>query len=188
MARLNENPVKPALSGAEGMSATDPSTNLDVGVTPWTITQFVVQNGQLANGSNNGLMSGAQATQLAALPSPVAWGQFQALAKLTMLPAFFASPPSSGNVQFFINPFQNVIQNTIVCDDLYTLCSAGSTNIVFTVNGTPFGGSTSVTTSKNYAPGPTGLNINPGDIVGVTFTGTTGNCANAIISLGAHLL
>ena len=185
MARLNTNPVKPVLTGTEGWGATDSSTNLDVGLNPFTITQFVATNMQLANGSSNGLVTAAERVKLDALPTnsqlAVQWGQISEFP----IPIFVGSP-SNGHVDFYIHAPDVILD----LSSIWTQCSAGSTNIVVTQNGSPIPSwpTFSATTAKSGPNSQANVpEVNQGDVLGLTFSGTTGNCANLMVTLFGKL-
>lgn len=186
MARFSDEPLKNPLTGTEIFAGTDLSTGDDIGTNALIITQFAQLNMTLASGSTQGLMSGAQATKLNALFDQDEFNSVIDQFGEVALPAFFGTPADG-----FLNYYYHVIGVAWVLVSGYAICSSGSTNITLAKNGTPLAGATSVPVTSaggeftvTYAPVVSTLNS--GDSLGVTFAGTTGNCANLIISLVAN--
>lgn len=186
MARLNQNPVKAVLAGTEGWAAVDPSTGDDVGLTPLTITQFAQSNMALASGIDQGLMSGAQATKLNALPAVASLNsQIGQLAEVAF--PIFVSSPADGTIEIYTH----VLDTPWVLDFARIGLSAGSTNVTLMKNGANIAGLTncpiSVTaatfTGTDTVPNMT---LNSGDVLGITLAGTTGTAKNLMLSLRAN--
>lgn len=185
MARLGDNPLKTSLSGAEHLAAEDPSNDQDICITPLTLTQFAQATMGLANGSTNGLMSGPQATKLNALPDDNTLTGFFGQLEQVAVPTFFGAP-SNGSLTLY----QHVVTTPWAFSAVSVGCSAGSTNITIMKNGAGMPGLSNlgVTTAgatysiSDILPGNT---LDTGDQLGITFAGTTGNCANVFASLKA---
>ena len=186
MARFSGNPIKNPLAGNEFMAATDASTNNDIAITPIIITQFVMQNGQVANGSSNGLIDATNYAKLIGLETQAQTNVRVAQLAEVAIPLFVAAPT---NTSFAIYQHVCDVSWTLAFDYLY--CSAGSTNVTLLRNGTAILGFTNnpaTTTPATFtvAGGTGGYTFNQGDILGITFTGTTGNCANMFCSIRAN--
>lgn len=186
MARFSGNPVKNPLSGAELIPATDPSTGNDIAFTPTILTQFAQANMGVANGSTNGLMTGAMATKLAGLPTGASIAkQVEELAEVA-IPVFISTPVNGS-----VNIYQHVCDVPWVLSFAYASMSAGSTNVTITKNGVNIAGFTngSVTTSPTTFTGtdtPPNMTFSQGDTLGLTLAGTTGNAANMLLSIRAN--
>lgn len=186
MARLNQNPVKSPLSGSEGGSLTDPTTDNDVGFTPLTITQFAQQNMTLATGSTQGLVSGPNGDKIAQLPT-----EAQLTTKINQLAEvaipIFVSTPVNGSIAIY----QHVCDVPWVLAFAYGVLSAGSTTATLTKNGANIAGFTNVNLADTVVTmtgtdTPANMTLNQQDILGVTLAGTTGAAANLRISLRAN--
>lgn len=188
MARFIDEPIKNPLSGNEVGAATDPSTMNDVGWTPFTIIQFAQLNMALASGTSRGLISGGDADKLHALDTQA---QNQAITDQlaeVALPAFFGHPADGA-----FNFYYHTLSVSWLFSEMFCQVSAGSTNLTITKNGVPMGGATSVpiTTAgqgSTFSDSPPLNEISSGDRVGISFTGTTGNCANLIVSINANAI
>lgn len=186
MARFSGNPVKSPLYGNESVPATDPSTTDDIQFTPTIITQFVAQNMQVANGSSNGLIDAASYTKLLALDTQAQTNtRVNQLAELA-IPTFFSAP---ANGYFWI--YQHVITTPWLLDAANTFCSAGTTNLTVLKNGTSLVGLSNMvvtTAARTYSvsvgTGSSNYTYNLGDVLGLSFSGTTGTCVNAAVSIG----
>ena len=185
MGRFSGNPLKPTLAGNELIPATDPSTGNDIAFTPSILTQFVANNMAVASGTSNGLIDSASYAKLLALDTQaqtnVRVGQLAEVA----IPIFFSAP---------VNGAYTIYQHCLDVPWVFALgnffCSAGSTNVTVTKNGTAIPGFTSVpaTSTPGQFPvsgGSSNYTLNAGDLLAVSFAGTTGNCVNLGISLKA---
>lgn len=186
MARFSDEPLKNPLTGTEVFAGTDLSTMEDIGTNALIITQFAQLNMTLASGSTQGLMSGSQSDKLNALFTQADINAVINDFAQVALPAFFGSPANG-----FLNYYYHAIGVAWVLLTGYAVVSSGSTNLTLAKNGTPLAGATSIpvtTTGGAFTItfAPVVSTLNQGDSLGVTFAGTTGNCANLIISLTAN--
>ena len=186
MARFSGDPVKNPLFGNEFIPCTDPLDGNDKSFTPIIITQFVASNMALANGSTNGLIDPTSYAKLLALDTQAQTNiRINQLAEVA-IPVFFGAP-SNGAFSIYQHcldiPWVLALQNL--------MCSAGSTNVTITKNGVSIGGltsnpCTSVAAQFAVSGGSTNYTFNNGDILGITFAGTTGNCVNFAASIKAN--
>ena len=186
MARFSDNPTKSPLSGAELIPATDPSTGNDIAITPVILQQFTQAMGGLAMGTTNGLMTGSQSDKLNAL-----FNQTQFINCLNQLSGqaypFFSGQPADG----FIEVYQHVLQQPVNLNSVAACCSAGSTNVIVMINGIAvtglsFGISAGTTTLSTATANFQMVN---NSVLGLNFSGTTGTCRNARITLlGTEIL
>lgn len=186
MARFRDNPLKQTPAGNEFIPATDPSTGDDVSFTPLIITQFVATNMALANGSTNGLIDPAALAKLNALDTQAETDIRVAQLAEVSIPVFFGTPADG---TFTI--YQHCLDVSWMLALGYFLCSAGSTNVSVTKNGVAIAGLTNIpiTTAASHfsvSGGSANYTYSLGDTLGLSFTGTTGNCRNAAISLKAN--
>lgn len=189
MARFSDDPLKNPLTGNEFIPATDPATDDDISMTPAIITQFVMTTGSLANGSSNGFIDAANYAKLIALPTDAALSsQLGELAQVSV-PIFIAAP-TNGTIVIY----QHVLSVPWVIQEMVLFTSAGSTNVQLQINGTPitfapFGitnpATTGTATTTNIASNATGRTLHTGDQLGIAFSGSTGNVANLVASIGA---
>lgn len=182
MGRFSDNPLRSLLQGNEDIPFTDPNTLVDGAMTPVAITQFAQSTMAVATGTSNGLMSAAQATLLNSLyTAPEIDAKVAALAECAV-PIFFADP-----VDGSASIYTHVLDQAWTFSFAFLQCSAGSTNLTVTSNGVPLGGLnnvpvTSVSSSVTVvAPNQ----LVDGSTLGITLSGTTGNCKNVAISLKA---
>jgi hypothetical protein len=182
MGRFSGEPLKSPLVGNEFIPLTDPATGNDGSCNPSVLTQFVMVNGYVANGSSNGLIDAAAYAKLTALDTQTQTNAWKAqLAEVTM-PIFFSSPANTSTV----NIYQHIAGGTDW--DLGTgsfLLSAGSTNITLYKNGGAIAGLTNIavgTSAYSYGIAPP-INFTTGDLLGISMAGTTGSAANLAISL-----
>jgi hypothetical protein len=180
MARFSGNPIKNPLAGNEIIPATDPSTTDDIGLTPAILTNYSQQNMGLATGSAQGLISGANADKLTALPTDA---QLQQLLEVAF-PLFIGAP--TDGVQSI---YTHLLDPQWEFTNGYGAVSAGSTNLTITINGTPVNGWNNIPITSTGAPFPTTLDASAtlpaGSTLGLTLAGTTGNCANMRFSMKA---
>lgn len=185
MARFSGNPIKGILAGNEDIAATDPATNADISITPMVITQFVATNMGLASGSTNGLIDGLSFAKLLALDTQAQTDARVALLAQVAIPVFF-SVPADGSFKIY----QHILDMawTLSLANLYV--SAGSTNISVLKNGVAIPGftnipATSVAAQFAVSGGTGNYTFNTGDVLSLSFVGTTGNCANLAASFKA---
>ena len=186
MARFSGNPIKNPLFGNEYIPATDPSTGNDIAFTPLIITQFVANNMALANGSTNGLIDPGSYAKLLALDTQAQTNTRVGQLAEVAIPVF-VSTPSNGTFAIY----QHVCDVPWVLSFDYLYCSAGSTNVSITKNGVAIAGlttnpATSVSAQFFVSGGSSNYTLNQGDVLGITFAGTTGNCANLYASIRAN--
>lgn len=185
MARFGDNPLKSVLVGNEQIPAQDPSTGDDIQFTPLIITQFVMSNGGLANGSTNGLIDPLNYAKLLALDSQAQTNARVAQLSEEAIAAFF-SVPTNGTFTIY----QHVLDIPWVLALSKLIVSAGSTNVSILKNGVAIAGFTlnpATTVSGQYAVsgGSSNYTFAFGDVLALSFTGTTGNCANLAASIKA---
>lgn len=160
------------------MAATDPSTGSDVAITPLVITQFAQTHMSLAAGSTNGLIDPGNYAKLIALDTQaqtnIRVGQLAEVA----IPIFFSAP---ANGAFSI--YQHILDVPWVLERANFFCSAGSTNVTVLKNGVAIPGLTSVPATTVPAVflvsgGSGNYTFGYGDVLSLSFAGTTGNCVN----------
>lgn len=182
MARFSGEPIKNPLQGNEFIPLTDPNTGNDGSCNPSIITQFVAQNMQVANGSSNGLIDGAAYAKLAALDTQAQTNVWKdQLAEVTM-PIFFSAPANTATIAIYQQVWSD---STWDLSGGSFLVSAGSTNITLYKNGGAIAGLTSLgvgSSPHTYSIG-TPVPFVVGDLLGISMSGTTGNCANLAASL-----
>ena len=186
MARVADNPVNNNPGANDPILSESLTTHDDQSLTPLVITQFAQQNMGLATGSSNGLVSGPNGDKLSGLETQA---QFNIrISQLTdiALPIFIGAPVD-GSIQIY----QHIFLVPWLFGAAWTAVAAGSTNLTVTKNGVAIPGFTAIsitTTPSIWAPsGPTAAyTFNDGDIMGLTFAGTTGNCVNMRFSLGVN--
>ena len=172
--------------GNEGGALTDPTTTLDVGFTPVTITQFAQLNMTLATGSTQGLISGSMGDKLTALPTAASiTKQVGELAEVA-IPIFISTPVNGA-----ISIYQHVCDVPWVLSFAYASLSAGSTIVTLTKNAVNIAGFTNaavntVSTTITGTDTPANMTLNQKDVLGVSLTATTGGSANLLLSLRAN--
>jgi hypothetical protein len=186
MARFSGNPLKNPLTGNEYIPATDPSTGNDISFTPLIITQFVAQNMQLAAGSSNGLIDPGSYAKLLALDTQAATNIRVAQLAEVSIPTFFSGPANGG---FAI--YQHVLDVPWALSFAYLVCSAGSTNVTVSIGGVAVAGMTNIPCTPVsgtflVAGGSSNYTLYQTNSLTITFSGTTGNCANVALSIRAN--
>lgn len=185
MARFGDNPLKAPLVGNEVIAAEDLTTGKDCGITPLQIIQFAATHMQVANGSTNGLIDPVNYSKLMGLDTQAQTDARVAKLSEVAFPIFFAVPT---NGTFAI--YQHVLDMPWVLERANLMVSAGSTNVSILKNGVAVPGFTSIPATSVPAQflvsgGSSNFTINYGDIVSISFAGTTGNAANLAVGVKA---
>lgn len=169
MARFGDNPIANPVPANALIPFEDPTNDDDFCVTPAILTSFVQEHMALANGTNNGLMSGAQADKLNALYTKAQLDSFFTQLGQFPFPVFIASP-----VDGFIEVYQNVLGNEVVFDFMYFDLSSGSTFLTVKIDGVPVTGWTNVliTNVSGGAVATAAKTIPPAGILGLEFSGS----------------
>lgn len=192
MARFSDNPLKSPLTGTEYIPATDPTTGSgpddweDISMNPVILTMFVQDTMGVANGSSNGLVDPTNYAKLLALDTQAQTDTRVADLAQVAIPVFLSSP-ADGNFPIY----QHVCDVAWMLAFDYQSCTQGSTNVTITRNGVAIPGlttnpATTMGQQFNVAGGSSNYTFNRGDILGLTLTGTTGNCANVLASIRAN--
>lgn len=187
MGRFSGNPPKGVLAGNECIPATDLSTGSDIVITPFVLAQFVMTYGQVANGSSNGLIDAANYAKLKALDTQAQTDTRVAKLAEVAIPIFFGGVLVDGSFSIYTH----VLDIPWVLSFQQLLVSAGSTNVTLTKNGVAIAGlttnpATTVTAQYPVSGGSSGYTFNQGDVLGITFAGTTGNAKNLAASVKAN--
>lgn len=186
MARFIDNPIKSPLVGNEEGALTDPTSMLDVGFTPATITQYAQLNMTLATGSTQGLVSGLNGDKIANLPTLAQLNSKIAQLAEVAIPVFVSAP-----VNGTISIYQHVCDVPWTLDFAYAALSSGSTNVTLTKNGASILGFTNAnvgntSTTITGSDTPANMTFHQTDVLALTLSGTTGGAANLRLSIRAN--
>lgn len=186
MARFSDEPIKNPLSGNEVIPATDPSNDMDCGMTPLIITAFAQEHMTVASGTSNGLISAAQIAKLDALNTQSENDAVTLQLAEVEIPIFIGSTTDG-----FIEIYSHGLAIPWLMVSMFNKVAAGSTNLTLTKNGTPMSGVTNVPITSagvgsSFSGSPALITFNSNDLLGVTLAGTTGNCKNLIIGINAQ--
>lgn len=167
MARFGDNPIYSDPPGDLRIPCEDLTTDDDYCLTPDILTTFAQENMPLATGSENGLISGANADKLTALYTKAELDALFAQTAQFPFPIFIASP-SDG----FIEVFQNVLDNDVVWDAAAFALSSGTGYLTVKIDGTPITGwdNLHLTSTPGSATATAAKTLAPGSVLGLEFS------------------
>lgn len=183
-ARFGDNPVKDPLAGNELLAGTDPGTGDDICVTPEILTQYAQENMSPAGGGEPGLMTAAQADKLNDLYTKAELDAIFAQLGQFPFPIFIGTV-----VNGFIEIYRHVLAEPVVFDYFYFGMSSGSSTVTVKINGVAVTGWTGipVNSSGGTATATAAKTMNPGDVLGLEFTGSGGTPSNLRMTLKGNV-